>query len=158
MPAVFANGSRIQDPNSVDAIQSAIDAELATAAPIAVGVSTSLGATELEVTVDVWGLEAGIPDNLALFTCVIETEVTLDGAPNGLTEYRNVLRHLFRAPNPPGDLGGDELGTIDPGERIHFDYIYPLPGAVDPSRLAAIAFAQDRATRRVVQVGSSLFP
>lgn len=161
MPAIFANGVRIQDPTSADAIQAAIEAELGTAPPMAIGVRSSLGAAEFQFTVDVWGLEGGIPSDLLLFSCVVETAVTLDPpGPNGLSEYRNVLRHFFRLPDPPGDLGGEELGDLPAGTRRTFEYVYPLPGGdVDPAHLAAIAFVQERAgDRRVIQAGTSFSP
>ena len=160
MPAIFANGTRIQDPRSTEAIRSSVEAQLAVSTPLAIGVRAALGSKDLRITVDVWGVESGIPSNLFLFTCIVETAVTLEPpGPNGLSEYRNVLRHFFPAPEASGDLGGEALGPLQSGARRTFQYTYPLSAEVDPVRLGVIAFAQERAgDRRVIQTGTSFSP
>jgi hypothetical protein len=160
MPAIFADGTRIQDPTSPEAIRARIEAQLAVGTPLAIGVRATLGSEDLGITVDVWGVETGISPDLLLFTCVVETEVTLDPpGPNGLPHYTNVLRHFYAAPDPPGNLGGEALGPLQPGERRSFEYTYGLPAGVDPARLAVIAFAQEReGDRRVIQTGISFSP
>jgi hypothetical protein len=127
---------------------------------MAIGVRAALAPTEYRITVDVWGVESGIPSDLFLFTCVVETEVFLDPpGPNGLSEYRNVLRHFFRPPDLPADKGGEALGPIAAGDRRTFQYTYPLSAEVDPLRLGVIAFAQERTgDRRVLQAGTSFSP
>lgn len=147
------------DAQSVDAIRSAMEADLAHPAPVAIGVRSSLSTAELRITVNVWGIEAGLPADLLFFTCVIEEEVTLDPpGPNGQSHYAHVLRHLFPTP-ARAEVGGEPIGDLTPGERRTFNYVYDLPAGVDPSLLAVIAFAQrGDGDRRVLQTGMNLRP
>ena len=58
-------------------------------------------------------------------------------------------------PSPPG-VGGAPLGLVMPGDHLEFDYVYDLPGGVDPAQLGVVAFAQRLGSQRtVVQAGAS---
>ena len=102
---------------------------------------------------------ANVPDNLLLFTWIVEHEVLLDPpGPNGQSEYKNVMRHLYPTP-ASGTIGGEPLGVLAEGEHRTYEYAWPLAGNVDASQLAVVAFAQENGgQRRVIQSGSAIAP
>ncbi len=162
-PTITVDGVAVpMGPPWVEPIRTAIEARLQVEPTLAIGVRSALGASELRATVDVWVVATSTslpPSNLLLYTWIVEREVILEPpGPNGQSEYRNVMRHLFPTP-ASGTIGGEPLGTLTEGERRTFEYVWPLAGNVDPSQLAVAAFAQENGgQRRVIQSGSTLVP
>lgn len=162
-PKILVDGVAVpQGPPWENLIRDAIEAQVAVAAPIAIGVSGELAATEYRAQVDVWAVAPNVPTNLLLFTYVVERHVVLDPpGPNGQSEYRNVMRHMFPEP-ASGSFGGEALGALVEGQHLSFEYVWPLPGPeVNPSQLAVVTFAQENSNGRggrVAQTGVSYWP
>ena len=155
LPTILVDGA-VTDPFDAGVMQRAIESR-PEVAPVAIRVQGSITGGAYDVVVDLWGVEAGLPEFL-LFTCVVETEVTLDPAgPNGQVHYQNVLREILPPPSD-GSLGGTLVNGLLNGERRRFELSYALPAddRYDPNFLAVIAFAQIPETGQVLQTGSNL--
>jgi hypothetical protein len=155
LPTILVDGDAVADPEQQAQIEAMI-AATPDRAPIAIGVEGRLADNAYAITVDLWGVERDLPGEFRLFTCIVETEITLDPpGPNGQAHYANVLRELL--PRSDGSSPGGELLTLAPGEHRTFEYSYDLPaGGINPNHLGVVTFAQVPGTFEVIQAGSNL--
>lgn len=162
LPAIFVDGVLVPgSPPTETEIDDLVRARSMPTAPIAVGVTGNLVGSNYQITVDVWGVGAGIPSPLQLTTCVVERSVTIATAPNGQLHYTNVLRAIVPAPTVSCQSGGGVAGTsmaLSVGDHQTFQFDYAVPGGVDPAQLAVIAFLQDLATKEIIQTGTTFDP
>jgi hypothetical protein len=162
LPAIFVDGFQVtENPPTETGIDNLVQTRSMPTAPIAVGVTGKLVGSNYQITVDLWGVGAGILSPLQLTTCIVERSVTVPTAPNGQVHYTNVLRAIVPAPTASCQSGGGVAGTsvaLATGDHQIFQFDYAVPGGVDPTQLAVISFLQDLATKEIIQTGTTFDP
>ncbi len=153
-PTLIVDGIKKPISSDSNAVKNDIDERLLQDAHFELGVTYSINGDELSTTVSLKPVKlSGISlDNLLLHTIVIEKEIHFDEPPgaNGEKDFYHVMRKML----PSSD--GTELTGLTLGETKEFNLSYSLAGKTwDRSKLAIVAFVQDKLTKEIFQAAKS---
>ncbi len=146
-PTIMVDGL-LSQTNGTDSVtlKEKIDQRLSVTAPFSINVNRTFQDSSLIADINVQAINlAGINKNdLVLYTVVVENNVEYD-APNGETEFHNVLRRML-----PVDDGLSFASLPDTTLNWQID----LLSTWNPENLHIVAYIQNVQTKEVLQAGA----
>ncbi len=153
-PTLIVDGIKKPISSDSNAVKNDINERLLQDAHFELQVTSLINGDELSATVSLKPVKlSGIStDNLFLHTIIIEKEIHFNEPP-GANEEKDFY-HVMRKMLPSSE--GTELTALTLGETKEFNMSYSLAGKTwDRSKLAVVAFVQDKLTKEVFQAAKS---